>query len=733
MNKILSFIRKIVPTGLTAKLIRAVIIIFFIVGIEFFAVTFLHVRELEKTVRTEGEELTAQVEIDSREAMDNLTRQTLEELSVRSADKTDDELWVNAYELDILGSMVAEVFAHPENYNPVEVLPPDPKNGGELSLQLLAAEGYDNISPENMDMARRLANLAPIMASYIGSYTMDIYISLPDGTTLAMDKKSDQKYDENGVLTPYDARTRHWYVEAVKAKDLYFSPVMHSFFYDYDIVVYSLPVYVGDKLVAVLEGSLKTDKLQERVDYALFGDQGFNILVNERGQLVSTSRKEGELMMPADLEQDIRETVNPGLKALINTGLTGASGTKIVKVDDQEYYAGYGPLVTVGWTQISFVAVSEVMEPAELLVKETVDSSNRMQKRLKGAFSGTITALFLIMGFIVVATILIVSRFARKRVAPINHMTTKIQELSGEEMSFEMENIYRTGDEIETLASAFADQAGKLKTYMEDNIRISAEKERIDAEMSMATQIQDSMLPKVKPVFYDKPEYSLYARTVPAKDVGGDFYDFFYVDDNHLALVIADVSGKGVTAALFMALSKQMIQSQMMMNNGLTSDALSVTNVRLLEESIPDMFVTVWLGTVTLSTGHLVFVDAGHEYPAIQKGGGMFVIEKDNHSMAMAALKKAKFKTNEDYLKPGDTIYLYTDGVTEAHNEAGEMFGMERLAKALNEVVGLSPEEIDNHVRERIAEFVGEAEQFDDITTLCFRYLGQPAGEGDII
>ncbi len=201
-----------------------------------------------------------------------------------------------------------------------------------------------------------------------------------------------------------------------------------------------------------------------------------------------------------------------------------------------------------------------------------------------------------------------------------------------------------------------------------------------------------------------------------------------YDENGVLTLVIADVSGKGVTAALFMALSKQMIQSRMMMNNGLTSDALSVTNVRLLEESIPDMFVTVWLGTITLSTGHLVFVDAGHEYPAIQKGGGMFVIEKDNHSMAMAALKKAKFKTNEDYLKPGDTIYLYTDGVTEAHNEAGEMFGMERLAKALNEVVGLSPEEIDDHVRKRIAEFVGGAEQFDDITTLCFRYLGPTSG-----
>ncbi len=724
MKKILNKIRDALPTGFAAKLIRAVILMLLIVGLIFFAVTFFHVKGLEKTVRFEGEELSTQVEIDSREAVDDLTRKSLEDLSVRTADKTDDELWVNAYELDILASMVEDVFAHPENYTPVEVAPPDKNNAGELVLQLLTPDGEYDLDPEAMDRMGRLANLAPIMASYIGSYTVDIYISTPDGLTLAMDKRSDGKFDERGEIKPYDPRTRHWYEGAVKEGGIYFSPVMHSFFYDYDIVVYSRPVYAEGKLVAVLEGSLTTDKLQNRVDYLLLGDTGFNILVNRRGQMVSTSRKEGELMMPADLEQDIRETVNPQLKELIETGLAGESGTKIVEVDGKEYYAGYGPLVTVNWTQISFVSVEEMMKPAENLVKETVLSSDRMQSRIEDAFSNAVLIMLLATGVIVIITIFNVSYFARKRVAPINHMTTKVKDLSGEEMSFEMEDIYKTGDEIETLARAFEDQTGKLKSYMEDNIRITAEKERIDAEMSMATQIQESMLPKIKPMFFEKPEYRLFARTVPAKEVGGDFYDFFYVDEDHLAIVIADVSGKGVTAALFMALSKQMIQSQMMIDNGITSEALSVTNVRLLEESIPDMFVTVWLGTITLSTGHLVFVDAGHEYAAVRTAGGPFVIEKDNHSIAMAALKKAKFKTNEMYLQPGDTIYLYTDGVTEAHNEEGEMFGMERLTKALNEAEGQTPEEIDGHVRLRIAEFTGDAEQFDDITTLCFTYLG---------
>ncbi len=147
-------------------------------------------------------------------------------------------------------------------------------------------------------------------------------------------------------------------------------------------------------------------------------------------------------------------------------------------------------------------------------------------------------------------------------------MTKKISELTGDNMTFEMEDIYKTGDEIELLARSFEDQSAKLSGYMQENIRISAEKERIDAEMAMATQIQDSMLPKLTEAFYDRSEFDLYAMTDPAIDVGGDFYDFFYIDDDHLAIVIADVSGKGVTAALFMALSKQVIQSQMLLHNG---------------------------------------------------------------------------------------------------------------------------------------------------------------------
>ena len=297
MKKMISKIKANLPTGLTAKLIRFVVIFLLVLGVVLFAISSLQVHGLEHLVRDEGEDLTDQIRRESRESMNDLIEDRLHRLSVAAADKTDDEIWVNEYELRILGEQVADVIRHPENYGRVPVGPPDKNKGGELSLQLMAADGYENISPETMEQMERLANLEPIMAAYIGQYTIDCYIALPDGTTMIMDRYSDQKYDENGNIKPYDATSRPWFQGAVKNQNIYFTPAVKSHFYDFDIVAYGLPVYVDGELVAVLEGSLSLDALRERVEYLKYSDQGFNILISNEGQLVSTSRTSGELAM----------------------------------------------------------------------------------------------------------------------------------------------------------------------------------------------------------------------------------------------------------------------------------------------------------------------------------------------------------------------------------------------------------------------------------------------------
>ena len=318
--------------------------------------------------------------------------------------------------------------------------------------------------------------------------------------------------------------------------------------------------------------------------------------------------------------------------------------------------------------------------------------------------------------------IVFASFMARKRVAPINRMTKAVGSFISDDMSFDMEDIYRTGDEIEELAKSFETMSVRMKHYLEEIIEHTSEKERLATEMESAEKIQMKMLPSIYPDFSDRPEYKLYAETIPAKNVGGDLYDFFYLDEDHLVIMIGDVSGKGITAALFMVLCKQMIRSMMIIYGGDVVEAITQANKRLNEESVEGMFVTVWLGVVTLSTGVLDFVDGGHMYAAVRRVNDEFRIEEDEHSILVGALDNITFKLNTMKLNSGDTIYLYTDGVTESCNRDGEMFGVERMLSALNEAGSLPVDELDGVVRKRISEFVGEAEQYDDLTTLCFRF-----------
>ena len=248
--------------------------------------------------------------------------------------------------------------------------------------------------------------------------------------------------------------------------------------------------------------------------------------------------------------------------------------------------------------------------------------------------------------------------------------------------------------------------------------------ERIDKELALASQIQTSFLPRKFPPFPERDEFELYASMTPAKEVGGDFYDFFFVDEDHLALVMADVSGKGIPAAMFMADAKNKIQSAVMKYGTDVAAAIREVNLELLKENDAGFFVTVWLGVITVSTGHTDYVDAGHEYPAIYRTGGSFTAKEDVHCAPVAARKKSKFEAGSIELKAGDILFLYTDGVTEANNSEGEMFRRSRMLEALNRSVNLPVEEIDSAVRKAVAEFALDAPQFDDTTMLVFKFKG---------
>ena len=258
--------------------------------------------------------------------------------------------------------------------------------------------------------------------------------------------------------------------------------------------------------------------------------------------------------------------------------------------------------------------------------------------------------------------------------------------------------------------------------------REEAEREWIEGELAMASRIQSGMLPHDFPPFPDKKEFDIYASMEPAKEIGGDFYDYFLTDHDHLCIVIADVSGKGVPAALFMMVSKAIFQSIGGMC-GSAAEILNKANESICSNNQEEMFVTVWIGILEISTGKLTAANAGHEYPVIRQPGGNFELLKDKHGFVVGGVSGIKYNEYEVRLEPGAKIFLYTDGVPEATDADQNLFGTDRMVEALNIEPEASPEQVLKNVRDSVREFVKDAEQFDDLTMLCLEYHSPTNGE----
>ena len=334
--------------------------------------------------------------------------------------------------------------------------------------------------------------------------------------------------------------------------------------------------------------------------------------------------------------------------------------------------------------------------------------------------------ILILLVVLIVATGLVSAYSIASRITdPLNTITRRVASLGVRNRQFRMEDVYRTGDEIEVLAESFAKQSARMSLYIDQIKRVTAEKERISAELDMASKIQGSQLPSLFPPFPDRKEFTLYASMTPAKEVGGDFYDFFMIDNDHIAFVMADVSGKGVPAALLMMVSRVLIKSSMQNGKG-PGETLASVNNQLCEGNDEDFFVTVWLAVLEISTGKGIAANAGHEHPVLRRADGSYELQVYKHSMPIATMKGIPFKEHTFRMQPGDSFFVYTDGVVEATNANKELFGTERMLSALNKDPDALPEQVLANVADGINSFVNEAEQFDDITMLCVRYLGTP-------
>ena len=337
--------------------------------------------------------------------------------------------------------------------------------------------------------------------------------------------------------------------------------------------------------------------------------------------------------------------------------------------------------------------------------------------------------LLILIAIIIIVQIVVTRRMHRIIVVPINQLTEAATAYVGDRGDMQRIGTFfgdldiRTGDEIEKLSLTMKAMEADLGKYMDDLTRITAERERISTELSLATRIQADMLPNIFPAFPERSEFDIYANMDPAKEVGGDFYDFFLIDDDHLCMAIADVSGKGVPAALFMMASK-IILGYNALNGKTPGQILTDTNHIICSNNREEMFVTVWLGILEISTGKLTAANAGHEYPVIKHPGREYELLRDKHSFVIGGMDDIVYREYELTLEPGTKLFLYTDGVPEATDMEGKAFGMNRLVEALNQDPEAGPEEALKLVREAVDGFIGASEQFDDLTMLSIEYKG---------
>ena len=333
------------------------------------------------------------------------------------------------------------------------------------------------------------------------------------------------------------------------------------------------------------------------------------------------------------------------------------------------------------------------------------------------------------LGIVLVSSIIPIIIFYRKTkkgiLLPIKRLNSAAKQMVGD---LESEKVVtpdiHTGDEIEELSDSFGQMNVELREYIRQLNLATAEKERIGAELNMARDIQAAQLPSDFPAFPERKEFDVYASMTPAKEVGGDFYDFFLVDDDHLAMVIADVSGKGIPASLFMMIAKILLKNRLMAGDS-PSAALERVNNQLIENNIkPKQFVTVWMAVLELSTGKGTAANAGHEHPVLKRADGSYELVEYRHSPPVSLVKKMRFREHDFEMCAGDRLFVYTDGVAEAMNTERELYGTDRLLTVLNSDPDAAPQQVLENVTNGIDAFVGEAEQFDDITMLSFVYHG---------
>ncbi|MBO6178612.1 MAG: SpoIIE family protein phosphatase [Selenomonadaceae bacterium] len=635
-------------------------------------------------------------------------------------------------EINMLAEEMTEITSHPERYLGKSVEEPKKENAGKLVTQLRYAPNVNADDPSLQKQIASAANIGGWLKKIYNENDMLVstYVASASGFTITADKRSEMKFKEGANFpTRMDFRKRPWYKDTVKFNGLLFSDIYTDALTPNRAITCATPYYnAKGEIAGVVGAGMFLSHINTIVLSTKIGVSGYGFIIKKDGRVLFSPKAFGDLKVAASDEKSLFEAKDESLRMVAKHMVDGEVGVTEAVVDGSPCYIAYAPLRTM---KASFGVVMEQAEiTASAAANEEVikESTSNFILSLNHSIYITFIAAIFVMIIIIIIVSLVSDYLANRLVHPMLVLNDGVKEIADGNLDKKL--AVSSVEEIDLVAQSFNLMTDELKEQMENLKTATKEKERISTELSVATNIQESMLPNKFPAFPDIDEFDIYASMHAAKQVGGDFYDFYMVDSRHLMITIADVSGKGVPAALFMVVSKTVLQNYALAINGRISlpELISHVNDRLVTNNDAMMFVTAFVGLVDLDTGLFTYVNAGHNPPLIyRKKDDEYSYLKVKRNFVLAGMDELSFVGQEIKLDPGDKLYLYTDGVTEALSPTDELFGEERLIETLNreDVKKSSVKETQEKVKEALQAHVKTREQSDDITQLTLVYNGK--------
>lgn len=607
---------------------------------------------------------------------------------------------------------VQALYDRPSDFPEKEVMYPLSENAGIWTMQRVIADAdipYAQLEEENL----LLGNLENIFATIVNhsENIATIYFGTETGLLVSFDPDSGKAAAGGEIY--YEFRQSDWYTTGRQTEEPFFTKVYQDNYGRGLTITCVAPVRDSS---GQFRGSIGIDILVHDLNQSMVNDNivdpNYAILIDNEGYMIASKDMDSQASGTTTIYDD---GIDTPVREVAETIFSNQEGICAVGEGNSATYISYSEISLTNWKLCIMSPVENIIQPAILIRNDINTNTNLVAETVNDSIHQIINSCLVLFAVIILIITYFVGKLSERITTPLEHLEKDVLAIS--QGNFEQRTQVSTNDEIGSLARAFNHMTESLQTYIVDLKDMTAKEERIASELSVAAKIQADMLPRnfsgVK-----RGEFDIYATMTPAKEVGGDFYDFFFVDDNHLALVIADVSGKGVPAALFMMISKTLLKSATQAGFS-PKTVLEKVNNQLCENNDAEMFVTAWLGILEISTGKLTCANAGHEYPAVKRADGVFELIKDRHGFVLAGMEGARYREYTLELHSGDSLYVYTDGVTEATDARNELFGTDRMLEALNGYKGSSCKGLLEAARAGIDVFVGDAPQFDDITMLC--------------